>query len=83
MELVRLLAKLRVRNTHPLLRRSSELAWTDRWWALLGCAVQNALAASLLAPTGKRLALDSATAEGPELDALLDGQRWAIEHADA
>ena len=28
-ELVRLLAKKKVRNVHPLLRRSAELAWSD------------------------------------------------------
>ena len=48
-ELVRLLAKKKVRNVHPLLRRSAELAWSDRWWCMLGVAVQDALAASLLA----------------------------------
>ena len=30
-ELVRLLAKGKVKNEHPLLRRSAELAWHDRW----------------------------------------------------
>ena len=52
-DLVRQLIKLKVRNVHPLLKRSMELAWTDRWWALLGVAVQNALTASLLAASEK------------------------------
>ena len=78
-ELVRQLAKLKVRNVHPLLRRSVQLAWSDRWWSLLGVAVQDALAGSLLAPNGKKLVLDRADAETPELDLLLDGQRWALE----
>ena len=55
------------------------LAWTDRWWAMLGAAVQDALAASLLADEGKRLVVDRGEANMPELDALLDGQRWAFE----
>ena len=78
-ELVRLLARNKVANVHPLLRRSVELAWIDRWWAMLGVAVQDALAASLLAPSSKQLVLDSGAAETPDLDALLDGQRWAFD----
>ena len=35
---VRGLAKEKAKNQHPLLRRSVELAWLDRWWALLGAA---------------------------------------------
>ena len=77
LDLVRLLAKRKVRSVHPLLQRSAELAWADRWWALLGCAVQNAVAGSLLARTGKRLVLDEGAADAPPLDLLLDGQRWA------
>ena len=78
-DLVRMLAKLKVQNVHSLLRRSVELAWADRWWALLGVAVQDALAAFILATEGKTLALERAAAETPELDALLDGQRWAFD----
>ena len=75
-ELVRLLAKGKVKNEHPLLRRSAELAWHDRWWSLLGVAVQDALAASLLAPSGKTLVLDEKATTAPPLDEVLDGQRW-------
>ena len=39
LEVVRRLVKNKVQNAHELLRRSAELAWTDRWWALLGVAV--------------------------------------------
>ena len=78
-DLVRQLAKLKVKNVHPLLKRSVELAWTDRWWALLGVAVQNALTASLLAAEGKTLVLDRGEAHEPDLDLLLDGQRWAFD----
>ena len=41
-----------------------------------------ALAASLLAPSGPGLVLDQRAAPVPELDSLLDGQRWAFEPAD-
>ena len=74
-ELVRALAKQKVKNEHPLLRRSAELAWHDRWWSLLGVAVQDALAASLLANLGKQFVLDEKVADEPSLDNLLDGQR--------
>ena len=46
---------------------------------MIGVAVQNALAASLLAPYGPGIVLDQPSAPAPELDALLDGQRWAFE----
>ena len=63
----------------PLLRRSVRLAWIDRWASMLGIAVQDALAASLLAASGRQLVLDQSAAPVPELDHLLDGQRWALE----
>ena len=44
--------------------------------------MQDAIAASLLAPTGSQLVLDQSAAPVPELDAVLDGQRWAREHFD-
>ena len=77
-EVVRRLAKHRVQNVHPLLGRSVEIAWVDRWWSTLGVAVQDALAASVLAPRGKKLVLDATAAEEPELGELLDAQRWAL-----
>ena len=46
---------------------------------MLGIALQDAVAASLLAVSGQRLVLDQGAAPGPELDLLLDGQRWALE----
>ena len=76
---MRCLAKRRVKNVHSLLRRSAELAWTDRWWSFLGVAVQDACAASVLAASGRKLVLDQQAAEELELSGLLDGQRWAAE----
>ena len=59
-----------------MLRRSAQLAWTDRWWAILVIAVQDALAASLLAPAGKGLALEGTVDYEPALEEVLDAQRW-------
>ena len=78
-ELVRKLAKRRVQRTHPLLRRSAELAWCDRWWSLLGVSVQDAYTASLLVHSGRGLVLGDTAAGEPSLDEVLDGQRWALE----
>ena len=46
---------------------------------MLGCGVQDALAASLLAAGGPSLALDAAADSAPELGELLDAQRWSLE----
>ena len=78
-ELVRKLAKNKVKMVHPLLRRSSELAWCDRWWAMLGVSVQDAYTASLLVHSGRGLVLGDTAAGAPSLDEVLDGQRWALE----
>ena len=40
---------------------------------------EDTIAASLLAASGAQLVLDQAAAPPPELDLLLDGQRWAFE----
>lgn len=42
---------------------------------MIKIAMQDALAASFLAPFGPRLNLDQRAAPIPELDILLDGQR--------
>ena len=69
--LVKLLAKHKVQDVPLVLRRSAELAWTDRWWTLLGVAVQDALAASVLAPS----TLDASDSYDLEPDRLLDDER--------
>ena len=50
LQFVRQLAKHKVRAVPMVLQSSAELAWADRLWTLLGVAVQDALAASVLAP---------------------------------
>ena len=79
MDLLDKLAQYRSKDVSPLLRRSVELAWKDRWCVMIGIAVQDALAASLLASPGPGLVLDQTAAPAPELDILMDGQRWAFE----
>ena len=76
LQLVQLLAGLKVQFEHPLLRKSAQLAWEDCWWALLSTAVQNACAGSLLAFSGKNLSLDVRTGEDVSLDVLLGDQHW-------
>ena len=79
LELLDKLAHYRSKDVPALLRRSVELSWKDRWAGLICVAVQDALAASLLAPHGPGIVLDQPAAPAPELDILLDGQRWAFE----
>ena len=76
---VSILSRYKVSNVAPLLKRSAQLAWESRWWSMLGCGVQDALAASLLAAGGPSLALDAAADSAPELGELLDAQRWSLE----
>ena len=70
LQLVRLLAKQKARAAPALLRRSAELAWTNRWWGLLSVAAQDALMATL---TGEGfLALGGAAGEDePDLAEVL------------
>ena len=46
--LIRTLAKEKARSAPKLLRRSTEFAWTQRWWNLLSVAAQGSFASSLL-----------------------------------
>ncbi|CAK0815499.1 unnamed protein product, partial [Prorocentrum cordatum] len=47
LQLVRLLAKQKARAAPALLRRSAELAYTNRWWGFLNVAAQDSLMATL------------------------------------
>ncbi|CAK0885381.1 unnamed protein product, partial [Prorocentrum cordatum] len=47
LQLVRLLAKQKARAAPALLRRSAELAYTNRWWGFLSVAAQDSLMATL------------------------------------
>ena len=75
LQFVRQLAKHKVRTVPMVLQRSAELAWADRWWTLLGVAVQDALAASVLAPSTHGLVIDASCPPLPEVDQLLDEER--------
>ncbi|CAK0794484.1 unnamed protein product, partial [Prorocentrum cordatum] len=70
LQLVRLLAKQKARAAPALLRRSAELAYTNRWWGFLSVAAQGALMATL---TGDgHLALGGAAGEDdPDLAEVL------------
>ena len=75
LQLVRLLAKHKVHDTPPVLKKSAELAWKDRWWTTLGVAVQNAVASSILAPPTNGKVLENLLSTTPELVTLLDDER--------
>ncbi len=78
-DLVQQLAEHKFANESPVLRKATQKAWEDRWWSLLGMAIQGALAASLLARIGKGFVLDAPVAWAPDVDVLLDAQRWVAE----
>ncbi len=75
LELLSLLAKHKVRDAPPVLRRSAQLAWATRWSTLLGVALQDAVAASLLEPARKGMLLHHDLPFCPEIDELLDMER--------
>ena len=77
LEFVHQLAELKATGVTAVLRRATAKAYRDRWWSMLGLAVQGALAASLLARSGRNLVLDSPAAFAPDLEEVLDAQRWA------
>ena len=53
LDFVRRLARHRAAQAPPILRQSVASAFTRRWWCILGVAVQDALAATLLGlPSG-------------------------------
>ena len=76
LNLIDQLSQYKVAATPPLLRRAAQAAWANRWWAMLAVATQDSLAASILAEDGRRLVLEAAAAPAPDLDEVLDGQRW-------
>ena len=45
------LAKHRSQNAPPRLRKSTQLAWENRWWGMLAVAAQDSLAATLVDDT--------------------------------
>ena len=75
-DLVRQLAAFKVQVAPLWLRCSVELSWTHRWWSVLGIAVQDSMAASILAPAGKGLVIGGTAGYEPALDEVLDAQRW-------
>ena len=78
-DLVDRLALYKAQQAPQALRRSVQLAYVSRWSAMVSVAVQDAIAASLLAPACRALVLDQSAAPAPTLDKLLDSQRWAVD----
>ena len=54
-ELVPKLAREHTRGLHPRVRRGAALAYQSRWWAILGCALQKAVAMAALRDVGEDL----------------------------
>ena len=62
-DLVRDLLRVRAPRAPPALRQASRAGWERRWWALLSCAQQNAVASTLLSQAWE--------ADGPPLSEVL------------
>jgi len=74
LEFVRLLARNRASQAPPILRQAVAQAYTRRWWCLLGVAVQDALAATLMGQLTGPLPGGAATAAPPfDADVLAAG----------
>ena len=71
-ELLRALATARARSAPPLVRTSARVAWLRRWATMLGVAIQDSLAATLV--DDGVVALDGHDGEAP-----LDVDLWAAE----
>ena len=69
---IRQLAAAKARAAPQHLRRSAQLAWSSRWWAMLSVSAQGALAAAILDDAVS--VLDGHDGQEPALtDVLLDG----------
>ena len=65
------LAALKANDAPPLLRRSARLAWSNRWWGLVGVATHRAIAESLLCEGGADLLPGAGGGECPPLADVL------------
>ncbi len=73
--IIRELATLKAREAPPLLRQCAKLAWSNRWWSMVGVGVQRAIAEALLRHSGADLQAHAPLADTPPLaDVLLDAQ---------
>ena len=73
--LIRELAALKAAQAPPMLRRCANLAWFNRWWALVGVGVHRAIAESLLRQAGADLHSSVPTLEALPLGDVLLAQR--------
>ena len=72
-QLISELARLKALEAPPLLRRSAQHAWANRWLGLAGIVTQRAVAEALLCPRGADLLTSSAVEQEPSLTDLFDG----------
>ena len=78
LDFVRLLAKSKARAYPPILRKSAQLAWANRWTGLLAVAAHRAFACSLL-----ELPIDEACCDGeaPPFEDVLHEARLSVPPA--
>ena len=69
-ELVAQLARKKARGVPDLLRRTTDRAYTVRWWSLLAVALQRAVAESVLRESGADLMPAEGSVELPLVDVL-------------
>ena len=74
--LIEELAKHRSRNAPRRLRKSTRLAWANRWWGMLAVAAQDSLAATLASDAPHLL--HGWEGRGPSLGELLHGEAPTI-----
>ena len=69
-ELIRDLLRVRAPRAPPALRHASRAGWERRWWGMLSCAQQTAVASTLLGNAWRSPAQPFGD-EGPQLSAVL------------
>ena len=71
-DLVRQIARSKAREAPPALRKAASLAWTKRWWGIIGVGVQRAIGEALLLEAGADLIPSSSLSEEPTLTDLVN-----------
>ena len=61
----------KAREAPPALRKAASLAWTKRWWGIIGVGVQRAIGEALLLEAGADLIPSSSMSEEPTLTDLV------------
>ena len=74
-QLLAQLARMKARGVPDVLRRTTERAYTQRWWSLLAVALQRAVADAVLRDSGADLTPAEEQLCGPALADVLDACR--------